>query len=157
MWSHYSGGHAGFCVGLDKQRMEDFVESEWESNQLISSQPVSYKDMPDFHEVVLRYIKREAEGSSINKDHMFVDVVMSVLGTKSKHWKYEDEYRIIRREPGVVCIPRELIKEVIVGKKISGGDYALVKSLLSDPALSHVRLGRAEFAGNSFLMDIKYV
>jgi hypothetical protein len=157
MWSHYADGHAGICVGIDKVWFDDFIEREWKPNKLIGGAQVSYKEQPDFHEVVARYAKREAGGREIITDHMFVDIVMPVLRTKSEHWRYEQEYRIIRREPGVVSIPGEAIKEVIVGKRISEGDYALVQAVLSKSSLSHVRVGRAEFAENSFLMDIQYV
>jgi|GEM_PF-1143851 len=157
MWSHYADGHAGICVGIDKTWFDDFIEREWEPNKLIGGNQVSYKEQPDFHEVIARYVKREASGNEIITDHMFVDIVMPVLRTKSEHWRYEQEYRIIRREPGVVRISGEAIKEVLIGKKVSEGDYALVQAVLSKSSLSHVRVGHAEFAENSFLMDIQYI
>ena len=157
MWSHYANGHSGICVGIDKEYMEDFIEREWGPNKLIGGQQVSYKEKPDFHEVIERYVRRGSNGKSIITDHMFVDIVIPVLLTKSKHWIYEQEYRIIRREPGVVKIPEEAIKEVIVGKRISEGDYALIRSVLAKPSLAHVRLGCAEFGENSFLMEVKYI
>ena len=157
MWSHYADGHAGICVGIDDGWFTDFIEQEWETNKLIGGTPVSYKEQPDFHDVVAKYVEREASGKSIVLDHMFVDIVMPVLRTKSEGWRYEQEYRVIRREPGIVQVPEEAIKEVIVGKRISEGDYALLQAILSKPSLSHVRVGRAEFGENSFLMDIQYV
>ena len=157
MWSHYADGHSGICVGIDEEWFEDFIDREFVPNKLIGGARVSYKKQPDFHEVVARYAKCEAEGREIITDHLFVDLVMPVLRTKSIHWGYEQEYRIIRREPGIVSIPSEAIKEVIAGKKMSDGDYELVQAVLSKPSLSHVRVGRAEFGENSFLMDIQYV
>lgn len=157
MWSHYADGHSGVCVGIDKNWFDDFIERECELNKLIGGTHVSYKEQPDFHEVIARYVERDASGEKTITDHIFVDIVMPVLRTKAKHWAYEQEYRIIRHEPGAVSIPGEAIKEVIVGKKISNGDYALVHAILSKPSLSHVRVGRAEFGENSFLMDISYV
>ncbi len=157
MWSHYANGHSGICVGIDRKWFEDFIEQEDKQNKLIGGQLVSYKERPDFHEIVERYRKREAKGRRIITEYMFVDIVMSALRTKSKHWYYEQEYRTIRHEPGVVNIPGEAIKKVIVGKKISDGDYALVQTVLAKPSLAHIRLERAEFGENSFLMDIRYV
>ncbi len=157
MWSHYADGHAGMCVGIDENWFTDFIEREWDNAKLIGGTPVSYKEAPDFHDVIAKYVEREAGGKDITLQHMFVDIVMPVLRTKSLHWSYEQEYRVIRREPGIVQIPGEAIGEVIVGKKISEGDYALVQAVLSKPSLSHVRLGRADFGENSFLMDVRYV
>ena len=158
MWSHYAGGHSGICVGIETEWFENFIEKEWESNKLIGGKSVLYKEKPDFHEILLKsYAKKVDDGKKINIDHLFIDIVIPVLITKSIHWEYEQEYRVIRRESGVVRIPGEAIAEVIVGKKIPDGDYALLQAILSKPSLSHVRLGRADFGENSFDMNISYV
>lgn len=154
MWSHYADGHKGICVGIDQGFLQKLIEREDPSDHLIGCPKVSYKAVPDFVDIILSRLQRCLDGKPFKPDRLFGDLVVPVLTTKSDRWVYEEEYRMIRTKPGAMNIPREAIKEVIVGQKIASGDFELVKTLLADPALVHVRMRRADFAENSFSMVI---
>ena len=72
MWSHYANCHKGFCVGFDRGILNETVQG--------SLGPVNYDiDIPKFR--------------------LFEDIpdfLVKLLGTKSKVWEYEEEYRIIK-------------------------------------------------------------
>jgi hypothetical protein len=72
MWSHYTGGGSGFCLEFDTQ-FQPFDKSF----------PVAYtKEVPEVDP--LEILRRDAAKS-----------VTVVLTTKSRHWEYEREWRVI--------------------------------------------------------------
>lgn len=160
MWSHYADGHKGFCVGYDRKLIEEYIDSQ-EPPLLMGGNPpvifdhlITYSPVPDYIDRICIYLENELNGKPIDLDHLFVDlVVVSILATKSEHWKYEKEARIIRSKPGPIKIPLNIVKKVIVGQKIDPENLAFLKSLLDNPALAHIEMKQARFVENSFSIN----
>lgn len=73
MWSHYSANHTGICIGFDSD-MEPFS----------TARPVCYQE-------------GRARVASLNLSSTEEELVEKVLFVKSLHWKYEAEWRSIKR------------------------------------------------------------
>ena len=73
MWSHYTDGHQGFCLAFEK----DFYVKK--------PKKVSYKRK---YPLIAFTEKKRKEWPR------------KLLLTKSKRWKYEEEWRILDRNPG---------------------------------------------------------
>ncbi len=91
MWSHYADKHAGLCLEFDGSSDREFFGE---------AQPIEYKDYT--------ILPLDKDSSSQMK---------RAILTKSKHWSYEKEYRIIRPENAGQNIgyPVELLTGIIFG------------------------------------------
>jgi len=73
MWAHYSNNHTGFCVGFNRKKLIDSIQS-------CNSGFVKYsKEFPKIDPL------DDIINQSIQKSH-----------TKEKNWKYEKEYRFYK-------------------------------------------------------------
>lgn len=93
MWSHYANSHRGFCIGLDSEMVFNEVGG--------TITPVFYDET--FPEIPLF-------GNPVAG-------MIQILATKSTHWGYEDEYRLmkINAAKSTVTLPDEAFKEIILG------------------------------------------
>jgi len=96
MWSHYANKHKGFCIGFDKFILFELIGG--------SLGPVVYSE-------------------TLPKLRLFEDIVefqSKQLGTKSKDWDYEEEYRVIKIYAArkTFNYPKEMIKEIYLGYKM---------------------------------------
>ena len=99
MWSHYAEGHSGICIGIeidDLQSHDDFIFTK-----------INYTD----------------ERPIINTNKLEdPDNIQKILGTKHLNWQYENEYRVITKNPileeerALIHLPIK-IKEIIFGIK----------------------------------------
>ena len=153
MWSHYADGHKGVSIGIHKQYFDNISHETYAELDIIGPYNVKYKESPDFHEVISKYVAREIKtNQDINILHLLVDILIPVVTTKSLSWKYESEYRVIRHSKGALNIPLEYIGEIIVGSKVSETVVSEIKNLIDTPSLQHVAIKKAEFSGNTFSM-----
>jgi hypothetical protein len=96
-WSHYGDSHKGYCVEYSTK------------GQLLSQvYKVRYTDkfpsltFPMFGDIRKLYLKSEEIANHNKEDKLHLDLDMKIIEpilTKSKDWKYEDEYRSIYK-PG---------------------------------------------------------
>lgn len=75
MWSHYANSHKGFCIGYDKEQLLKYDEI---------FMPVFYKTEVD-RPIWLHFL----ECMNLNEFQLISAY------TKSKEWKYEDEWRLL--------------------------------------------------------------
>lgn len=73
MWAHYASSHTGVCIGFDS----------------------SYKPFAEAKPV--RYIADRPEIPSLDPEQLGPEVAETVLLRKSPHWRYEQEWRTVRR------------------------------------------------------------
>ncbi len=99
MWSHYSEGHRGLCLEFDTTKDYNLFDQALKG---------SYDDRyPSIDILNIRY----------------PDEYRKALLTKSKHWEYEQEWRILKPGgPGKHFFPAELLTGVIFGALISAKD-----------------------------------
>lgn len=113
MWSHYANNHKGFVVefeinhaefleGLDERTDKEHFDSIIHN---LLAQPVRYEE---YRPKLKPYIKGNKTG----------ELTQWLLQTKSKHWEYEKEYRIVtslEHGAGAYKFNPRLLKRIIVG------------------------------------------
>lgn len=96
MWSHYADSHKGLCVGFDSYQLFEATNG------------------------AIRKVQYSKYFPKVAMFHRGFEWLDPLINTKSKHWKYEDEYRISKlyaaRE--IVNFNDSAIKEVVLGCKI---------------------------------------
>lgn len=131
MWAHYADKHAGICImfhALDERHVEFIAEAR----------RVDYADrLP-----VINFVKED-----------FLQIVQRVFFTKSTHYRYEQEWRIVRYDdgPGLKPIPRGLIGAVILGVKMDDALSDRVRKACAEYE-GDVEIIRAELDPNTFGM-----
>jgi len=108
MWSHYGKSHSGICLGFDIAKMYQSLENINEGNKALLK--IDYESV--------------FESKDFFKDGM--ESIIYWLKTKSIHWKYENEVRLIFTrldldEDGkrLIKIGQESFKEIIFGYNFS--------------------------------------
>lgn len=125
MWAHYAAAHSGICIGFNGL-----------STTFAPAQKVLYSK----HRVPINpYL-----------DDNDVSLEKSLL-TKSDHWEYEQEYRLIRVDgPGKVILLRNDVTEVILGVNVSGATAATIRHWIQERspliALYQARVDDVDFA-----------
>jgi len=132
MWAHYADAHAGLCLGF---------ETLLPAIDFASAFQVQYsEDRP-----VINLIDRTGGRDLIDK----------LLLTKSSHWAYEKEWRMLDHRIGdrFRPFPPAALKEVILGARISSAAEETVATAIrksrSDP-----RIFRAHPNRDKFYLDI---
>ena len=105
MWSHYANSHQGIVIGFNRHH-KYFSQN---------------KNIHDF-EGLLKIVKYQYK-----KPKIYLMEDREFLFTKSNHWKYENEYRVIRKLENLIKMgdiyvdkfPKDLISSVTFGLKIS--------------------------------------
>ena len=87
MWAHYADKHKGLCLEFDGSANYEFFGK---------AQSVKYRNY-----------------TPLPLDEDPVKQIERVILTKAKHWRYEQEYRIVR--PGEACRALEYPQEHLTG------------------------------------------
>ena len=130
LWAHYADAHQGVCLIFDGNN--DFF---------MPAQDVQYSHArPRINPV------RDSEDS----------MMVSALLTKSDHWAYEEEWRIIHYQsgPAVYRYPVGALLGVILGAQISSSNEQLVRKWV-DEAPSSCLLYRGAPSASEFRVDIE--
>jgi hypothetical protein len=111
MWSHYADSHKGICLQF---RANEVPTLFWEAFKVTYQEDYPIVNIMDMG----------------NWEQFF-----NALATKSKHWEYEKERRIIKTEdeggPGVYTFSPKLLTGVILGVHISESDKKLISKWVS--------------------------
>ena len=82
-------------------------------------------------------------------DRTVHEIIKVILTSKNVCWDYENEFRIINKNPGRFDIPKECIKQICFGLDASNEDIALIKNIVSnydhEVGLSKVVKGGTDF------------
>lgn len=103
LWSHYADGHKGFCVGIDRDRLQEWVK------QLLTEEDM-YIEIFD--------VNYEGEYPSLNPLDLSLEEYYALpLTTKAEEWRYEDEVRLLFRGGAErkLNMDTELFTEIIIG------------------------------------------
>jgi hypothetical protein len=127
MWAHYAASHTGLCLKFSLSAEEPFFAV---------AQPVDYQDdYPQFN-----YFTSSSD-----------EKLKRSLLTKSRHWEYEAEYRVIDSDgaPGLRSFHPSLLAGVILGARISETDREEVVALVGARApIYRAELDRSQFRVN---------
>lgn len=121
MWAHYSDNHKGFCIGYDTNKIVELQKLITKKNELLQLVKIRYSNsIPN-----INFYKSMSSGSWEND-------LYKMVYTKSKHWSYENEYRLTYWDhPNTsLNINYDIIKEVILGCKISKDNKNKVISII---------------------------
>lgn len=112
MWAHYANSHTGICIGFNTELL---YKSE---NPMILK--VTYSDT--FPKIPLF-----ENGSGM----------LSLTTTKSKHWKYEDEYRLSKHHSPktTIKLKPDTITEIIFGCNIDNQSREEIISIVKEKSL----------------------
>ena len=100
MWAHYASSHTGLCLGFDA-RYAPFSEARQ-----------------------VRYVSDRPSLPALDVDEFDAEVTETVLLRKSPHWKYEKEWRTVKRP--ISDDERNFYRENIVNWKMHPEDIANV-------------------------------
>lgn len=120
MWSHYSDGHKGFCIEF----------SRTDENMLTWARPVDYPVNNDFP--FIDYWKTKPEEQ--------IEEFTKIVLTKSEHWCYEKEWRILDRPQytdGAYVghtskYPENMLSGIIFGARMPNEDRKTIIDLFSN-------------------------
>jgi hypothetical protein len=165
MWAHYGASHTGFCVGFKKIYF-DKLKSNHRKNDILGASCVKYYDKPPLSDVfkieagkLLDILgKNNIDNSKELDAHQnayIEELVTGCLTMKSSDWRYEKEFRLVKRTPGTFKFFPDDISEIIIGQNASNENIETIKNLLSSLDWKDVKLRRAKFAPRSFSMVIE--
>ena len=126
MWSHYADSHRGICLVFD-----------WQNEFFAQAFPVIYQK------------KRPLVNPIFQSHEKMLD---HALLTKSDHWEYEKEWRIVqyRQGAGTYKFPAQALVGIVLGSQISSASRAKVEGWAvnrSVPlAIYHAYLSETDFA-----------
>jgi hypothetical protein len=131
MWSHYSDSHKGLCLEFDTTKEIMLFGQAFK---------VNYSN---------EYPSIDVIKIAVGKGNEYRKAVL----TKSKHWEYEQEWRILKPKslggPGKHRFPPELLTGVILGALISPEDkdkvLNWVKNFPTKIALFQAKINRTKY------------
>jgi len=137
MWSHYADKHNGICCGFDF--------------------PISYPNK--FIMTPVKYIDRIM---NLSGETELYKIILYWLTTKSKVWKYEDEFRAIMNAKSTqqnyeyINFDDDYLKEIIFGCNVKQSqiDIAIKKLKASNISLKNVEMKRAELNHENYKLKI---
>ena len=133
MWSHYADEHKGLCFGF---RFSSKVTEYNEENKIIGMASCHYCGSNPFSDFFVEFDK--ADKSPRWED--FWHTILSLgMVSKSEAWRYENEVRILRTEPGFVSIQNAELTEVIFGMRMEQRARNTVKNILTSDKWGHLK------------------
>lgn len=131
MWSHYADSHKGLCVGFDSYQLFEATNG------------------------AIRKVQYSQNFPKVAMFHRGFEWLDPLINTKSKHWKYEDEYRIskIYAAREIVNFNDSAIKEVVLGCKIDKNAREEIISIVKGKS-SFISLFDCVLNNKEFKLDI---
>lgn len=108
MWAHYANSHRGVCLVFNPA--EPFFAT---------AQPVHYRE------------ERPHVNPLVHSHDQMLDAAMF---TKSNHWSYEREWRILqyKKGAGIYTVPAHALVQVVLGAEISAENEMKVRQWVSE-------------------------
>lgn len=129
MWSHYTDKHKGCVIEFDLKKCLPLFK--------LIGRVVYDNNYPSYN-----YLQVQAGP-------------FNTIYHKSKHWEYEDEYRIMdTNKTGTVNLPDEAISTIIFGCNTSSNDKTTIRQLLSQSKFKNVTIKQAIMDPSSYKLNI---
>ena len=131
MWAHYANSHKGVCVRLDTQLL-------LKSFTLLA--PVEYET--------------ERPSVMLTKEEPEL-LLRKTLLTKSTHWKYEEEWRLLgyKERKGLRSLARGCINGLVFGSRIEPEDRDQLETLVAD-CRDPIALFQADCDSSQFAINL---
>jgi len=159
MWAHYAARHTGFLLEFDeKHSFFDRRETPKEFGRCLHK--VTYvKTRP----------RRMLLDPRMEQEEFLADWAKGIFFSKSEHWWYEDEWRmieylkdckhVIETEPHKICLfplPMDCLIGIIFGCKTSEATKSIVRYIVAnDPDCLHIRLSQATIDDEEYALNIR--
>ncbi len=119
MWSHYTDGHKGLCLEFGQEGIDKFrTEKNMDFEKIIYRG--KYPTLIDYNKAR----NNKAQG----KKNEFAKLCIC---SKSKHWKYEQEWRLISKSCNkYIEYPEEMLTGIIFGYYMSDNDKMQIKEMI---------------------------
>jgi len=143
-WTFYGNNHAGYCVGLDKLRLQDYLEKKY--TKAIGLFKVHYTD--NFPEIIP------------DMDvHIRLENVFKRLTIKYINWSYEKEWRLVTPNfsEELIELPKDIYKEVYLGSNTSDSVKNEIIKTLKEKYMNKVNLFELEPNTTEYELDIKRI
>ena len=136
MWSHYSNNHKGLCFGFDTDLYND---------EDITKSNVSYSE-DDKYDLISFINTPDGDAK-----RMFT--------TKSLHWKYEEEIRLLdlKKEYGAKKFKNECLKKLIFGYKADETNIKKTIQLCQLNGFEHVEFEKAKLIPGKFVLNFENI
>ncbi len=128
MWSHYARNHTGVCLVYNLGNMPELFE---------------------------RLRKVEYSNDYPVADNMEKDVSERCISTKSIHWGYEKEWRLLAQEGGRCFIKKESLKGIIFGCRTSAEHIDELIKICSDAGYRNLEFYRMHENRTEYKLDKK--
>lgn len=134
LWSHYSNSHTGFCIGFDKTLLFEDTGAGF------------------------GHMQYEEELPALNLFDNVFEVLKKLIGTKSKTWIYEDEYRLTRiyYSRTKVTLRKETIVEIILGCKMEHAEKIKILNFV-EQEYPHARVYDMRLSKTKFETEIMQI
>lgn len=130
MWSHYAKNHTGLC--LTYEIPPEFILEN--SPQIMGWDEVKYGN-----EEIKKFFLSLRPDKDANEFENFIEpLITRILSTKSEAWSYEEEFRIVKSEPGKFDINRKCLKQICFGLATTDEHIDLIKKIISNHGYSDI-------------------
>lgn len=124
MWSHYTKNHTGLCLTYE-------IPSEFILNN--SPPLLGWGEVKYGNDEIKNFFLTLNRNNGDDEFKSFIEpLVTAIMCTKSKAWGYEQEFRIIKSEPGKLDINRDWLKQVCFGLATTNEHIVLIKKIISN-------------------------
>lgn len=150
MWAHYTANHAGFVLGFDPR--DPYFDRR--------------RALTDEFRHLRRVVYRDNRPQALMVDLEGADLFL----TKSAHWAYEREWRVLEplvgakkvidRKPYPIYLfeyPATALAEVILGARMEGQTKVAITKHLCQPEFKNVLLQQATLDDREFAVRLKEV
>ena len=120
LWSHYADKHKGICLIYN-------IPDQYVLDQAMAAVPMDYKSNP----LINFFLKWGKSSRKLTAREFNDDLAKKYLSIKDECWSYEDEYRLIKENPGEFQIERSFLKYVCFGLNTSKNDRDLIENTLA--------------------------
>jgi hypothetical protein len=129
LWSHYADSHKGLCLSFDITQHPIFF---------VWTLPMIYSDKyPDYD-----YIKNRRE------------LVSKIIMTKSDHWSYENEIRVLQKTNGLFSFNPNCLKDVTFGSRVSQVKIDEIKMKLSPTKFKNIKFKQTKLHKYNYGLDL---
>ena len=156
LWSHYGGGHAGFCIGFEESELapeEVFIRAEVEYFSSPPNRQLFLDLASELGDLVRPWdpsFKTDNEATDRFYTRQISRTMRANLLVKSDLWRYEREYRLIRSKAGLAKFAPSAVREIIFGLKTSEVARHAIIQAISSPEWAHVKIRRVYQDSASF-------
>ena len=133
LWSHYAHNHIGFCAGF---QFSEALTTHRGPHGIIGATDVGYSTSNPFVE----FFEEIASSGNVPPWEEVWPTLLSVgMAVKADAWRYEEEVRILRSEPGTVPFSATELTEIVFGLNMPSPSRNTVRRVLSGADWAHVK------------------